>query len=127
MQRRKQHLQLVRGSDECLHPAIAGDMGDLVWYQDGVDRHIYAARLRDRKNREDLLYGWIKVDSDPIATLHTCAAKTARNRCATVGDFAICQAPRSVDKRFFVWMPSSTVPQHMVDQEIHGIFSPALH
>src|SRR5271157_1258888 len=126
-QRGNQGLQLIRRRDECLHPAIAGDMGNLVWNQDGVNRHVHATRLRGRKNREDLFHGGIKVDPDTIATLHTCGAKSTRNRRTTIGDLAICQASRSVDKRLFVWMPSSTVPQHMVDQEIHGIFSPALH
>src|SRR5271166_2465276 len=97
-------------------------MSDLVGNQDGVDRHIYAARLRDRKNRQDLFNGGIKIDSDTIATLHTCAAKSAGKRRAPVGDLPIRQAPRSVDKCFLFGMPGCTVPQHMVDQKVHRVF-----
>src|SRR5271166_535628 len=122
-----QGLQLVRRRDECLHPAIAGDMSNLVGNQDRVDRHIYSARLRDGKNREDLFNGGIEIDSDAIATLHTRAAKSAGKRGAPIGDFAILQAPRSVDKCFLFGMPGCAVPQHVVDQKVHRVLisSPA--
>src|SRR5271157_1212431 len=99
-------------------------MGDLFWNQDGVDRHIHSTCLRDGENRKDLFHGGIEVNPNPVATLHTCTAKSARKRGATVGDFAICQTASAVDNGFFLWVQGRAIAQHMVDQEIHRTLSP---
>jgi hypothetical protein len=118
-QTRRQRAQAVGRGHQHAHGAVAGDEGDLIGFEQRIDRHEHATGGSGAEHRAHVLDALFKIDGDALAAAQAQRQQRAGHLPDLGRQAGIVEAPGAMYQRFGARRAARGFKNKIVDEVAH--------